>query len=153
MGYEKLACVVRDAGRQLGEIEDESTGYYKFNDEAELLRVLARILEGKDTLRAFGSPGDWGYSSPIGSALAERWCSMTIQEELHRLIEPHLVEIERLISDEYRLTLFARHTIKPNADILLTRDDLDLVPGAIDLLKHQDPTAWSPMLAEKGGGA
>lgn len=69
---------------------------------------------------------------------------MTIHEELHRLIEPHLEAIERLIADEYRLTLFARHTTRPDADILLTRDNLELVPAAIDMLKHQDPTAWSP---------
>lgn len=69
---------------------------------------------------------------------------MTTQEKLHRLIEPHLEKIEKLIGDDYRLTLFARHTTKKNADILLTRDDLDLVIAAIGLLKNQDPTAWSP---------
>jgi len=29
-------------------------------DTIELIRVLARIVEGKDALSAFGSPGDWG---------------------------------------------------------------------------------------------
>lgn len=66
-----LATVVRDTAATLGEIVDESTGDYRFRDEAELLRVLARILEGQDTLRSFGAPGDWGYSNPIGKALVE----------------------------------------------------------------------------------
>ena len=38
-------------------------------DEAELLNCLARILEGKHPMAAFGSPGDWGYGTPIGKAL------------------------------------------------------------------------------------
>ncbi len=38
-------------------------------DVAELARVLARVLEGKPALRAFGAPGDWGYGTPMGKAL------------------------------------------------------------------------------------
>jgi hypothetical protein len=41
-------------------------------DNAELLIVLARIVEGKDISRAFGAPGDWGYNSPIGQALRQK---------------------------------------------------------------------------------
>lgn len=41
-------------------------------DAAELLNVLARILEGKPIDRAFGAPGDWGYGTPIGDALARK---------------------------------------------------------------------------------
>ena len=40
-------------------------------DTAELLVVLSRILEGQRVDQAFGSPGDWGYSHPIGRALAQ----------------------------------------------------------------------------------
>ena len=36
---------------------------------AELLRVLARIIEGKPLHVAFGAPGDFGYETPIGAAL------------------------------------------------------------------------------------
>lgn len=43
-----------------------------FRDEAELIRVLARIIEGKPIDRAFGAPGDWGYSHPVGKALAAK---------------------------------------------------------------------------------
>ena len=39
-------------------------------DVLELLNVLARVLEGKPIERAFGAPGDWGYGTPIGDALA-----------------------------------------------------------------------------------
>jgi len=42
------------------------------NDTAELLRVLAMILEGKSIEKSFGSPGDWGYGTPIGDAIAAR---------------------------------------------------------------------------------
>lgn len=42
----------------------------QLGDDAELLLVLARIVEGKAVSRAFGAPGDWGYNTPIGRALA-----------------------------------------------------------------------------------
>jgi hypothetical protein len=38
-------------------------------DTAELIRVLARIVEGKSIEASFGAPGDWGYGTPIGEAL------------------------------------------------------------------------------------
>lgn len=39
-------------------------------DVCELLRVLARVCEGKSVEEAFGCPGDWGYGTPIGDAIA-----------------------------------------------------------------------------------
>ena len=39
-------------------------------DTSELIAVLARVLEGKPIAAAFGAPGDWGYKTPIGAALA-----------------------------------------------------------------------------------
>lgn len=41
-------------------------------DTKELLRSLARIVEGGPVARSFGTPGDWGYETPIGQALAAR---------------------------------------------------------------------------------
>lgn len=41
-------------------------------DVKDLLGVLANIIGGKSVERAFGSPGDWGYNTPIGAALAIR---------------------------------------------------------------------------------
>ena len=40
-------------------------------DSAELVRVLGRLLVGKSVHEAFGSPGDWGYGTPVGDALLE----------------------------------------------------------------------------------
>ena len=39
-------------------------------DAATLLRVLANVVDGKPLARAFGPPGDWGYETEIGRALA-----------------------------------------------------------------------------------
>lgn len=41
-------------------------------DTAELVLVLARVLQGKSAAEAFGAPGDWGYGTPIGDALAAK---------------------------------------------------------------------------------
>ena len=41
-------------------------------DTAELIRVLARLVDGKPIERAFGAPRDWGYGTPIGDALAAK---------------------------------------------------------------------------------
>jgi hypothetical protein len=38
-------------------------------DAAELVRVLAGIVEGKSIDKAFGAPGDWGYGTPIGDGI------------------------------------------------------------------------------------
>jgi len=39
-------------------------------DVAELAHCARRMVEGKSITRAFGAPGDWGYGTPIGDALA-----------------------------------------------------------------------------------
>jgi hypothetical protein len=39
-------------------------------DAADLLRVLAHVVDGKPLAKAFGAPGDWGYGTPIGDAIA-----------------------------------------------------------------------------------
>jgi hypothetical protein len=41
----------------------------ELRDASELVLVLARIIEGKSIPQAFGAPGDFGYETPIGSAL------------------------------------------------------------------------------------
>lgn len=41
----------------------------KLNNASELVRVLARMVEGKSLYEAFGAPGDFGYESRIGAAL------------------------------------------------------------------------------------
>lgn len=67
MSTKKLAKAIRDlAAKQAA--PDPLTK--EAADAAELLNVLARILEGKSVGRSFGAPGDWGYGTPIGDALA-----------------------------------------------------------------------------------
>lgn len=41
------------------------------NDVRGLLRTLASAIKGRPILESFGAPGDWGYNTPIGSALLE----------------------------------------------------------------------------------
>ena len=48
-------------------------------DNAELLRVLARVVEGKPLHKAFGVPGDWGYNTAIGKALASAPATTEVQ--------------------------------------------------------------------------
>jgi hypothetical protein len=42
------------------------------DDVRYLLKTLAHIVEGMPIEKAFGSPGDWGYDTPIGDALTSR---------------------------------------------------------------------------------
>ena len=39
-------------------------------DASTLLRVLANVVDGKELAKAFGPPGDWGYDTDIGRAIA-----------------------------------------------------------------------------------
>lgn len=67
--YTELPKVIRQiAETMLAKHRENDPESYNL-DEAELLNCLARILEGKHPLKAFGSPGDWGYGTPIGDAL------------------------------------------------------------------------------------
>ena len=68
MSHTKLAEAIRvhadkvDRGGPRSRDDDRTT--------AELIRCLARMIEGKTLYQAFGAPGDWGYETPIGMALA-----------------------------------------------------------------------------------
>lgn len=64
----RVAQDARDASISYDEIEGSDERAIK--DAAELTCVLARILDGKSVYHAFGAPGDWGYETPIGNALA-----------------------------------------------------------------------------------
>lgn len=74
MNKDRLASKLRDRadsmdlnclGPGLSESEEQ-----ELRDNAELVRVLARVVEGMTLEKAFGAPGDWGYGTPIGDALA-----------------------------------------------------------------------------------
>jgi hypothetical protein len=69
MNQKKMVKALRDTAERLRGSELGELGH----DACELIRVLARIVEGKPMTRAFGAPGDWGYGAPIGEALSARW--------------------------------------------------------------------------------
>ena len=56
--------------KRAAQILDTEEGNAERRDDAELFQVLARIVRGKPLEKAFGAPGDWGYSTAIGKALA-----------------------------------------------------------------------------------
>jgi hypothetical protein len=64
MTLTKLSKAIRDKSRQLGEQGADI-------DTTELLLVLARLVEGLTMPKAFGTPGDWGYGSPLGDGLLD----------------------------------------------------------------------------------
>lgn len=65
-----------DAAREfLRESDDEAAIEHARNIRSaiDLVRSLAKIVEGKSLHEAFGAPGDWGYDTPIGLALYEHY--------------------------------------------------------------------------------
>jgi hypothetical protein len=69
-----LAKAIREYARAVQDdgCNEPSNAKISDNDTYELLIVLARVLEGKQIEKAFGAPGDWGYGTPIGDAIAGR---------------------------------------------------------------------------------
>ena len=64
---------------------------------SEAILVLARLLEGRTLYYAFGSPGDWGYHTRIGEAVAALYSTtwpaphrLCLAEELitHKAVQP-----------------------------------------------------------------
>jgi len=74
MDAQRLAAVLRERTTRIESASIEATGSFDRDvaDAAELIRVLARMVEGKTASAAFGAPGDWGYGTAIGDALAGR---------------------------------------------------------------------------------
>ena len=70
MDHTALSRVLRERAMKMLAIDGEPLTLGELMDNSELLLVLARLVEGKSLLQAFGAPGDWGYNTPIGSALA-----------------------------------------------------------------------------------
>lgn len=72
MNTKSLAMALRNKAVELRNVnvttaqEDQT-----LRDAADLIRVLAHVIEGKLIAKAFGAPGDWGYETPLGAALAE----------------------------------------------------------------------------------
>lgn len=71
MKKEHLVAALRNKAAEVRNVnvttdKDDQT----LRDAADLLRVLAHLVDGKPLDKAFGSPGDWGYETEIGAALA-----------------------------------------------------------------------------------
>ena len=77
MDSTKLAAAVRGMKAKVSFIMDADVPEVDavrddLRDVKDLLGVLAHIVDGKPIDKAFGSPGDWGYGTEIGAALASR---------------------------------------------------------------------------------
>lgn len=64
----KLAEIIRSHADAIQNSEGEQPHPA---ETAELLRCLARVVEGKTRYKSFGAPGDWGYGTPIGDAVMD----------------------------------------------------------------------------------
>lgn len=66
---------------------------------------------------------------------------------LHLAMEPHLRRLEKLLPEEYRLTLVARNvgSRHTDADIVLTRDELPEVIAAVERLHQRDLSKATPL--------
>ena len=71
MNTQSLAAAVRNKAAAVRNINVKNVQKDQtLRDAADLLRVLAHIVEGKPLAKAFGAPGDWGYETALGAALA-----------------------------------------------------------------------------------
>ncbi|GBL46257.1 hypothetical protein SFMTTN_2070 [Sulfuriferula multivorans] len=70
MNTNQLAAALRNKAEEVREVGDETQHDQLMRDSSYLLRVLANVVDGMPLAKAFGSPGDWGYDTQIGQALA-----------------------------------------------------------------------------------
>jgi hypothetical protein len=64
----QLAAALRNKAAEVrGVNATTETEDQTLRDAADLLRVLAHVVDGKPLAKAFGSPGDWGYETAIGA--------------------------------------------------------------------------------------
>ena len=72
MNQKDLATAIRGIAKEIDEISEDAAELDRdtLQDARGLLKVLAHIAEGMPIGKAFGSPGDWGYNTPIGKSLA-----------------------------------------------------------------------------------
>jgi hypothetical protein len=64
-----LAAVIRKRAEEIYEGASEGISA-DIIDSKDLGRAFSRLLAGESLTQAFGAPGDWGYGTPIGDALA-----------------------------------------------------------------------------------
>lgn len=72
MNTQSLSAALRNKAAEIRNVNVETAQEDQtLRDAADLLRVLAHIVDGMPMQKAFGRPGDWGYETPLGEALAE----------------------------------------------------------------------------------
>lgn len=71
MNTRLLAAALRIKAGDVRQADDErDADDNTLRDAVTLLRVLANVMDGMPPAKAFGPPGDWGYDTEIGRALA-----------------------------------------------------------------------------------
>lgn len=71
MNAAHLSMALRNKAAEIRQINVNTAAEDQaLRDAADMLRVLANVIEGKPLAKALGSPGDWGYDTPIGAAIA-----------------------------------------------------------------------------------
>jgi len=139
----KLSQALREHAAAIDESQNLET--------KELVRVLARIVEGKTIDHAFGAPGDWGYGTPIGDGvyamLQEPLPPSSGEPEWHYLPE---------LPDPDTTVLIA--TDNPDSDeILIGSYDSDhgdwWEDGSVMIEKPVYAWAYAPAKPAKKGGA
>lgn len=71
MNSKQLASALRNKAAEVRNVNATTAEEdHSLRDAADLLRVLAHVVDGKPLDKAFGAPGDWGYDTPIGQAIA-----------------------------------------------------------------------------------
>lgn len=61
-----------------------------------------------------------------------------ILPDLRRRLNAKLEKVAAELPSQYRLTLIARHTTRPDAGVLLTDDDLTLAAAELEKLKQRE---------------
>lgn len=65
-----IATALRNKASAVRNVDATTTAEDQtLRDAADLLRVLANLMEGMTPVKAFGPPGDWGYDTEIGRAI------------------------------------------------------------------------------------
>jgi hypothetical protein len=68
-----LSALVGSISSRASEIYNGDGSSSDLADAKDLIRALARLVNGESLRAAFGAPGDWGYSTAIGQALAKAY--------------------------------------------------------------------------------
>ena len=136
-----LAKAIDGHYQQLRARVDEDAPDNLASDTMELVCVLQRILRGKPVLKAFGAPGDWGYETPIGSALWEELKSAEPEPNRWTKPEPwHDCETdpEDLPDDEILVLAYAND----DSHYLAYRNDGEWFNSGIDEIISEQVLRW-----------